>query len=124
MKITIKSDKEIKSFIGRQFSSLGINENDEWLKNYYQFANRLATTIFLKKHLNDINLDVKLLYIYFVNGYLKKIKEGNDINKNTNKTRFEQAIKKEKEILGLKDVPLNDYLVELFIDAETGNIEL
>ena len=65
-----------------------------------------------------------MLYIYFVNGYLKKIKEGNDINKNTNKTRFEQAIKKEKEILGLKDVPLNDYLVELFIDAETGNIEL
>ncbi|MDY4751042.1 MAG: hypothetical protein SO230_10380, partial [Sodaliphilus sp.] len=61
---------------------------------------------------------------YFVNGYLKKIKEGNAINKNTNKTRFEQAIKKEKEILGLKDVPLNDYLVELFIDAETGNIEL
>ena len=58
-----KSHKEIKSFIGRQFSSLGINENDEWLKNYYQFANRLATTIFLKKHLNDINLDVKLLYI-------------------------------------------------------------
>ena len=46
------------------------------------------------------------------------------IIKNTNKTRFEQAIKKEKEILGLKDVPLNDYLVELFIDAETGNIEL
>ena len=67
---------------------------------------------------------MKLLYIYFVNGYLKKIKEGNAINKNTNKTRFEQAIKKEKEILGLKDVPLNDYLVELFIDAETGNIEL
>lgn len=123
-----KSHKEIKSFIGRQFSSLGINENDEWLKNYYQFANRLATTIFLKKHLNDINLDVKLLYIYFVNGYLKKIKEGNvlypTINKNTNKRRFKQAIKKEKEILGLKDVPLNDYLVELFIDAETGNIEL
>ena len=73
-------------------------------------------------------MDVKLLYIYFVNGYLKKIKEGNvlypTINKNTNKTRFKQAIKKEKEILGLKDVPLNDYLVELFIDAETGNIEL
>ena len=71
---------------------------------------------------------MKLLYIYFVNGYLKKIKEGNVLNptiiKNTNRTRFEQAIKKEKEILGLKDVPLNDYLVELFIDAETGNIEL
>ena len=38
--------------------------------------------------------------------------------------RQEQEWQKEKEILGLKDVPLNDYLVELFIDAETGNIEL
>lgn len=120
-----ESHKEIKSFIGKQFSSLGISENDEWLKNYYQFANRLATTIFLKKYLNEVNLDVKLLYIYFVNGYLKKIKESDKIyttvNKNTDETKFNQAIKKEKEILGLKGVSLNDYLVEVFIDAKTGN---
>ena len=42
-----------------------------WLQEYYQLANRLATSALLNKH----GIKTKILYIYFVDGYRKRVLE-------------------------------------------------
>ncbi|MBQ2187615.1 MAG: hypothetical protein II401_03520 [Bacteroidales bacterium] len=92
--------------------------SEEWMKRYYQLANRLATTALLQKH----GVKAKTLCIYFVNGYRerveeRKIKEVN--NKNTSVEKFKMAINKELDELGITEMMVSDLLTPpVFIDAE------
>ena len=120
-----KSKNEIFAFFEKYLTEPFKPTKKEWLGHYYQLANRLATTAFLKKHLNRIGLDVKLLYIYFIYGYEKKkvIKRGNNPKykvieaKKSSKDAFLDAISIEKKTLGIDNIMLNDYLVELFMNS-------
>lgn len=93
----------------------------EWMKRYYQLANRLATTALLQKH----GVKAKTLCIYFVNGYRKrveknrKIEEDKNNNKNTTVEEFKIAINKEFDELGITEKMVSNLLAPpVFIDAE------
>lgn len=115
-----KSSAKILQYMKEQLPEFPVSE--EWMKEYYQFANRLATTALLNKHLNKAGIIVKTMGIYFVNGYQKRVWEEEKlyptITKDASKEEFTDAIAKERETLNLKDVDLGNLLTEpVFIDC-------
>ena len=82
----------------------------EWLRNYYQLANRMATAALLNKH----GIKTKVLYIYFINGYDKRIVDEKKVVRiyedNASKSDYEKAIEKEERSLGIYQ---NERLAEL-----------
>ena len=61
---TAKGDglKKIESSLSEVRRQLGVNRWFRWTGTYYQYANRLATLWFLRKH----GIDSRLVFIYFV----------------------------------------------------------
>ena len=95
--------------------------SEVWLQSYNQLANRLATTALLQKY----GVKAKTLYIYFINGYRKRIEIGRRIvevekgNKNTSFEEFQKAISREFFELGINDKMVSNLLSPpVFIDAE------
>lgn len=119
-----KSSREILRFFNEQLNGYSVTSNERvLLGDYYQLVNRLATAAFL----NNNGVKTKCLYIYFTNGYNKRIVEKNRIrpyeNDNASKEDFLEKINEEYNVLvgGSKDA-LGDLLVEpVFINAENGN---
>ena len=119
-----KSSREILRFFNEQLNGYSVTSNEKvLLGDYYQLVNRLATAAFL----NNNGVKTKCLYIYFTNGYNKRIVEKNRIksckNDNASKEGFLKKINEEYNVLvgGSKDA-LGDLLVEpVFINAENGN---
>ena len=86
-------------------------------------ANRLATAALLNKH----GIKTKVLYIYFVNGYRKRIVEKvnrsekivETYNLNAEREEFEKAIKDELGTLGIDHESVSSFLCSpVFINAE------
>lgn len=77
--------------------------DNDWKKTYYQMANRVAFLKLLKSH----NIEARLVNIYFVDGYEKKIKDPDSDkyytiqNKNTSIEEWGKAIKEEENYLGI-----------------------
>lgn len=103
------SKDKILTFMKETLAKINIVPDEKWLGDYYQFANRLTTTMFLNKH----GIKTKLICLFFIDGYPAK----RDITKDD----FQDAIKKEREELGLTNVDLSKYVVNVFIDANKGN---
>lgn len=111
-----KSQKMILNYMKDMLPNLSISE--KWLGEYYQMANRLATTAFLNKW----GIKAKTMYIYFLNGFDKRIIERRRIkfieNKDASKEDFKNAIKIEMNTLGLSHDSVKDLLMPpVFIDA-------
>ncbi|MBQ6311193.1 MAG: hypothetical protein IJK74_06565 [Bacteroidales bacterium] len=94
-----------------------------WLQDYYQLANRLATAALLNKH----GIKTKVLYIYFINGYRKRVLEKKGrvevlfetVNLNASEEKFREAIAKEMQMLGINHDDVSDLLVPpVFVNAE------
>ena len=94
-----------------------------WLQEYYQLANRLATAALLNKH----GIRTKVLYLYFVNGYRKRVleKEGRGekifetVNLNATEAQFKDAIALEMRTLGINHDVVSGLLAPpVFINAE------
>lgn len=84
---------------------LGVNSQHDWLKPYYQAANRLAHLYFLRQ---KCGVDAYLLNIYFVNAV--------DVNGPSSNTIWQPAIDQQKIQLGInKPNPLSSYCGELFV---------
>ncbi len=96
----------IFAFMSKQFSCA----TDEWLKDYYQFANRISTVAMINKK----GIQCKLVNIYFIDGYYDRER---GINKDTSREEFEEEIEKELEALGLSKEEKDKYVIDLFIDA-------
>lgn len=116
-----KSYANILNYMEKQLSDF-FPVSEEWMKDYYQLANRLATTALLNKHLNKVGIKVKTMGLYFVNGYYERVLKENKryqiINKDASKEDFEAAIAKELETLSLKDKDLSNLLTDpVFIDC-------
>lgn len=114
------SSDEILQYMKKQLPAFPVSE--EWMKEYYQLANRLATTALLNKHLNKAGIMVKTMGLYFVNGYEKRVLEGEKlyktINKDASKEDFTDAIAKELETLNMTNFDLGNLLTEpVFIDC-------
>ena len=122
-----ESKEEILRFFTEQLkeSNYRLPVNRTWLKHYYQFANRLATTALLNKH----GIEAKVLYIFFINGFDKRIVEGKRIFRiyedNATKEDFEKAIKKEKQSLSIIDSDtIKDLLAPaVFIKADSKDYD-
>lgn len=116
-----KSFKNILKYMKEQLPDFPVSE--EWMKDYYQLANRLATTALLNKHLNKEGIIVKTMGIYFVNGYDKRVLEGKKLcskeKKDASEKDFEEAITEELKTLELKNIDLSDLLTKpVFIDCK------
>ena len=100
------SSDAILGFMKSQFKCA----NDNWLKDYYQFANRLSTVSLL----NNKGITCKLVNLYFVDGYYDR---EHGIIKDTTEDSFREEIKQELEKLGLNEQEKNKYVIDVFIDA-------
>ena len=98
--------KEILKFMKEQFKCA----NDKWLKDYYQFANRLSTISLL----NSKGITCKLVNIYFIDGYYDRER---GINKDTTEETFRKEINQELDELGLAPEEKAVYALDVFIDA-------
>ena len=94
-----------------------------WLQEYYQLANRLATSALLNKH----GIKTKILYIYFVDGYRKRVLEKKGraeilyetVNLNASEDKFRTAIELEMQTLGINHNDVSDLLAPpVFVNAE------
>ena len=115
---TRKSDTEILRFMSDMLNNRGIIVDNEWLKQYYQLANRLATVSLLNKH----GIKAKVLYIYFENGFQRKELDSNDRVKlleddSSTRKEFEEAIDKEISKLGITYDQVKDIMTKVFINA-------
>jgi len=103
-----KSRAIIENAFNETKEFFGIKTKNDWLDNYYQLANRLAFIYFMQKN----NIDVSLLNIYFINGWL------NDKEKNVSSQKiWEEKIKEEYNYMGVNQKAKN-YISELFIDCK------
>lgn len=98
--------QEIFEFMKSQYEYA----TEEWLKDYYQFANRLSTVSLL----NSSGISCKLVNIYFVDGYYDR---EHSINKDTSEDSFREEIDKELKALGLDEKEKDKYVIDVFIDA-------
>ncbi|MGL4908977.1 MAG: hypothetical protein ACRC9X_02435 [Bacteroidales bacterium] len=104
------------AFIKTQ-KNFGVSNNN-WFGKYYQLANRLAFINFLLEN----NIKASLLYIYFINGYNKRILR--DGKKETVEKKsvesidiWKEALNKEYNELGLNE-EAQKYISNVFIDCE------
>ena len=100
------SSKEILKFMKTQFTCA----NKNWIKDYYQFANRLSTVSLLNRQ----GITCKLVYIFFVDGYYDRER---GINKDTTKEMFDKEIEQELRALKLDIQEKKKYVLDVFIDA-------
>ncbi|KXB07063.1 hypothetical protein AKJ51_02140 [candidate division MSBL1 archaeon SCGC-AAA382A20] len=110
-----RSKDKIKKAMQKTQSWLDVQGKtpDDWMKNYYQFANRLATLYFLIEQ----GIHARLLFIYMCGDKhpekeCPKKREG-----------WTTVLKKQKQALGLQNVDLKSHGVhEIFIDVEKVTI--
>ena len=107
-----KTNNEILNFMKQMMWPIEVSE--KWLKDYYQLANRLATTALLNKH----GIKTKTMCLFFINGYKKRNNRLIIENNDTNQSQFEQAIKEEMEELGITYEKIKDFITpHVFINA-------
>lgn len=96
-----------------------ISSDNDWKKIYYQMANRVA---FLKLLLS-YGIETKLVNIYFIDGYEKKVKDPDSDkyytiqNKNTSQEIWEKAILEEENYLGISELR-NKYIFPVFVNCK------
>lgn len=107
------SKEDVKNFIYENLKQQNISiKKEKCLGHYYQLANRLATTAFLKNK----GFEARCLYIYFLNGYEKK----NDNKSVLSPEAYLNEIHNEIDELGLNTTQLKALLYHVFIDAKKG----
>ena len=115
------SREEILRYFKEQLPELPVSRI--WLQDYYQMANRLATAPLLNKN----GIKTKVLYVYFVNGYRKRVIEKVDrkeriyetVNLNATEEQFRIAIQDEMNALGISHDSVASLLAPpVFVNAE------
>ena len=114
------NEKIQKAFIETK-QNLNIS-NSNWFGRYYQLANRLALVNYLQNSNEVGKINASLLYIYFLNGYEKRLLKDKKIvlieNKSVEKqAEWEKVIKEEYIELGINNIE-NQYISKIFIDCK------
>jgi hypothetical protein len=104
------NETKIKNAFERTKNTFGVKTNNDWLKQYYQLANRLAFINFLHSQ----NINCSLLNVYFINGYSNKKGENKSVK---DKEEWAEAIQEEYNYLGIND-NARKYISEVFIDCK------
>lgn len=103
-----------QKFISERFKEIkkkySIPDNSDWLKDYYQKANRILFLEYLKNN----GIEAKLLFIYFVNGFMKNGKQFGV----KSEPDWKLIINKQDKYLGIdKCTELKHDIINLIIDA-------
>ena len=112
------SREEILRYFKEQLPELPVSR--VWLQDYYQMANRLATAALLNKN----GIKTKVLYVYFVNGYRKRVIDHKErifetVNLNATEEQFRIAIQDEMNALGISHDSVASLLAPpVFVNAE------
>ena len=107
-------------------NSFNISSTNDWKKTYYQMANRIVFLYLLKKH----NIEARLVNIYFVDGYEKKVvppvsdKLYIIQNKNASIEDWKKAIKKEEDYLGISNLINDKKIFSVFVNCKGVNGKL
>jgi hypothetical protein len=114
-----KSLKIIEKAFNKTKEHFGITTSSNWMKTYYQLANRVAFLYFMNV---KCKIETHLLNIYFLNGYIRRIKaeKGYCVIENksiADKVIWEREIDKEYDYLGLTDSKAEKYIHSVFIDC-------
>jgi hypothetical protein len=109
-----ESLKIIKNRMDDLKNKYNIQTTNDWTKKYYQKANRILFFNFLK----ESNIQAKLIFVYFINGYLKNgIQEGIASQK-----EWLNIIKEQDAYLGIENNELlKKNIVNVFIDVYGNN---
>lgn len=103
-----QSRKLIRASLAETASFYGSTSPDNWLQDYYQYANRLAH-LYLLRNLNKV--PAWLVFVCFVNDHEmagpKSVRE------------WQSAIETIHAHLGIKPERLIPYIVDVFFDVET-----
>lgn len=120
------SISEIDRCLEETRKSFNISSTNDWKKTYYQMANRIAFLHLLEKH----NIKARLVNIYFVNGYEKKVvppvsgKSYIIQNKNASIEDWEKAIKEEEDYLGISNLINSKKIFSVFVNCKGVNGKL
>ena len=105
------SIKVISDQLDKTKKSLGLDENVDWMNNYFQFANRLA----FHNYLQNKNIKVALICVYFANDPYWNKKKGHK-----GKEQWKEAIETEKEYFGIDNAFLKkNHIYNLIIDLKS-----
>jgi len=106
--------KKIKKEMDKLKKDYYIKSSNDWTKKYYQKANRILFFNFLKEN----NIQAKLVFVYFISGYLKNgIQEGV-----VSRNEWLSIIKEQDAYLGIQDNHLlKKHIVNVFIDVYGNN---
>lgn len=89
-------------------NALGIFNSGDWLKNYYQYANRIAALWFL----NENGIPARFASVYFIGDDHK----GKDCPQN--KSEWDIALRKQDQYLGIdREHPLKDRIHKVFLSV-------
>jgi len=87
--------------------ALGVPENRDWLRGYYQFCNRVAALHFLNKH----GIPARLLHIYFLGD-----KGDSGRTCPCDEKGWQEALRAQEEHIGLpQDHELEEHMHKLFL---------
>lgn len=123
IKSKTKSDSNEK--INQAFRATQNNldiSNNNWFGPHYQLANRLSLINFLKNNSEVGKINASLLYIYFLNGYVKRQLRGREIvtieDKSVKKQEvWEKVIEEEFLDLGLNE-KAKQHISNVYVDCK------
>lgn len=116
------AQKESRQQIRKAFEAtknyFKITSNSDWLKKYYQLANRLAFVYFLF----TCGINARLLNIYFLNGYIIRSKVNRRIKVKEDKSvknirEWKKAIEQEYNYLGINNSYVEKYMYSIYVDC-------
>ena len=96
-----------------------ISSDNDWKKTYYQMSNRIAFLKLLMSH----GVEARLVNIYFIDGYEKKIKDPESDkyytiqNKNTTQEEWEKAITAEEKYLNTSKLR-GKFVLPVFVNCK------
>lgn len=107
-----ESIKKIDLALQKTKDFLKIQNSNDWKKEYYQYANRLAVLCFLREH----SIMAKLLFIYFLGDKHQKLRDGSMCPKTAQE--WYPFREKQKQYLGVTDAMKQHFGIhEIFLDV-------
>jgi len=104
-----RSISQIRNSLNQVQDYLNCKPSICWESGFYQYANRIAHLYLLR---NLCKVDAFLVFLYFVNDHTRMP---------TSKLEWEGALKKQKQLLGLKNHKLQRFVIDIFIDVNKIN---
>ncbi len=102
---------KIQNSITHTKQFLNATSGQNWLRGFYQYANRLCHLYFLRELCGE---NAYLIFVYFCNDYT---------HISTIREQWNGALKLQKHLMSLNTHKLQNYVIDIFIDINEMKIE-